>query len=121
MRGQTFATVEDYLSGVEGEPYRQALEDLRRIIREEVPNAQEVISYGMPGYKLNGYLCGFAAFKGHCSFFPGGIAEQFADRLPGFKTAKGLRFGASTVGYIARTRGWNRKRGREENTQTAQK
>jgi hypothetical protein len=39
----------------------------------------------------------------------------------GLKTAKGLRFGASTVGYIARTRGWSPKRGREENTQTAHK
>lgn len=27
----------------------------------------------------------------------------------GYKTAKGLRFAAATVGYIARTRGWSRK------------
>jgi hypothetical protein len=29
----------------------------------------------------------------------------------GFKTAKGLRFGASTVGYIVRSRDWKRKKG----------
>jgi DNA invertase Pin-like site-specific DNA recombinase len=29
----------------------------------------------------------------------------------GFKTAKGLRFGAGTVGYIVRSRGWKQKRG----------
>ena len=38
----------------------------------------------------------------------------------GLKTAKGLRFGATTVGYIARSRGWRQRRGSEKGI-TAQK
>lgn len=43
----------------------------------------------MPGYKQNGYLLGFAAFMNHCSFFPGGTAQDFADELSGFNVARG--------------------------------
>ena len=81
--------VDAYLSAVSSDAARQALGALRGLIRDEVPDAVECISYGMPGYKLNGYLCGFAAFKNHCSFFPGGIVPGFEDQLKDFKTSKG--------------------------------
>ena len=83
------ATVDEYLAQVDWEKGRVALERLRAIVREEAPDAQECISYGMPGYKQNGYLLGFAAFKNHCSLFPGGTAEAFSEALSGFKTSKG--------------------------------
>lgn len=81
--------VNAYLENVDREDFRKALQRLREVIREEAPEAEEVISYGMPGYKYKGYLVGFAAFKGHCSFFPGGTALDFADRLKDFKISKG--------------------------------
>jgi uncharacterized protein YdhG (YjbR/CyaY superfamily) len=56
---------------------------------EEASDATEYISYGMPGYKQNGYLLGFAAFKNHCSLFPGGTALDYADRLNDFRISKG--------------------------------
>lgn len=83
------ATVDEYLAQLDWAEGRVALERLRAIVREEAPDAEECISYGMPGYKKNGYLLGFAAFKNHCSFFPGGTAQDFADELTGFKTSKG--------------------------------
>lgn len=47
----------------------------------------------MPGYKLNGYLGGFAAFQGHCSFFPGTALKAFELDLKSFETTKGgIRF-----------------------------
>ena len=81
--------VDDYLAGVSSEEARVSLSRLRTIIRAEIPVAEEVISYGMPGYKLNGYFVGFAAFKNHCSFFPGAIVADYADELTGYKTSKG--------------------------------
>ena len=83
------SSVDEYLSAVPVDAFRNSLQRLREIIREEAPEAQECISYGMPGYKLNGYLIGFAAFKNHCSLFPGGTAMNFVDKLNGFKMAKG--------------------------------
>ncbi len=89
MKAKVAATTDEYLAELDWKEAREALSRLRAIIREEIPDAIECISYGMPGYKLNGYLCGFDAFKNHCSFFPGGIALEFADELEGYKLAKG--------------------------------
>ena len=50
---------------------RAALEQLRRAIRDTGPKATEVISYQIPTFKHYGMLVSFAAWKGHCSFYPG--------------------------------------------------
>ena len=66
------------------EDVRIALEKLRHTILTTAPGAVEVISYGMPAFKLNGYmLVGFAAFKKHCSLFPWNshTVEQFTTEL----------------------------------------
>lgn len=80
--------VDAYLARVP-EPARTALRKLRATIKSAAPQAVEGISYGMPGYKLNGYLGGFAAFKDHCSFFPGTAIEAFEADLEGYETTKG--------------------------------
>lgn len=81
--------VDAYIAAVQPESARESLDYLRKIIHDEAPDAVECISYGMPGYKLKGYLCGFAAFKNHCSLFPGGRVELFLDKLGGYKVSKG--------------------------------
>lgn len=71
---------------------RPKLRQLRAIIREIVPGAEEKISYGMPGYKLDGKpFMYFGAFKDHVSLFPGSgtFLKAFADELKGYVTAKG--------------------------------
>ena len=79
------------------EPQRSTLQSLRKAIREVIPGAQEVISYGFPGYKLNGkIICGFDAFKNHCSFFPHSslVIPELENELANYKTSKGaLQFG----------------------------
>ena len=82
--------IADYLSQVP-EPQREALERLRRTIKSIVPDAVEVISYQIPTFKLNGrMLVSYAAFKHHCSFFPGaGPIEMHANDLKSFQTSKG--------------------------------
>jgi uncharacterized protein YdhG (YjbR/CyaY superfamily) len=82
-------TVDAYLSGIESEAARTSLSKLRALIREEAPGAEEVISYGIPTYKLHGYVASFAAFKKHCSFFPGHTVRDFTEELKGYKLSKG--------------------------------
>jgi len=86
-------TVDDYLAALPEEA-RATLEKLRKVIKAAVPKATEVISYQIPMYKHHGMLVGFAAFKDHCSFFPGAnpIATH-KDELKAYETSKGtIRF-----------------------------
>lgn len=82
-------SVDAYLDNVSSPEARAALDRLRAIIRDEIPKAQECISYGIPTYKHHGFVAGFAAFKNHCSLYPGHTVADFSDRLKGFKLSKG--------------------------------
>jgi len=63
---------------------------LREIIKRCAPDAQEVISYQMPAYKLNGILLYFAAHKNHIGFYPGvSTIEAFKEELSNYKLSKG--------------------------------
>ena len=66
------------------------LEELRATIKKAAPTTNEVISYGMPAYKLNGMLVWFAAHSKHIGFYPrvSGI-EAFKKELSIYKSAKG--------------------------------
>jgi uncharacterized protein YdhG (YjbR/CyaY superfamily) len=82
--------IDDYLSSVE-EPKRTTLEALRRSILEVIPEAEQCISYGMPGFKVDGKaVAGFAAFKQHCSYFPhsGSVIAEVPEAA-GYATSKG--------------------------------
>jgi uncharacterized protein YdhG (YjbR/CyaY superfamily) len=82
-------TVDEYIAKVDREEARTRLKRMREIVREEAPEADEGISYGIPGYKLNGVLVHIATFKNHCSLFGPGNMEQFAEQLEGYKMSKG--------------------------------
>ena len=82
--------VDEYLRGLE-EPKRSTLETLRRTIREIVPEAEEVISYRVPAFRVGGKtIAGFAAFKSHLSYLPfsGSVLGQLAAELEGYTTTK---------------------------------
>ena len=68
-----------------------ALERVRQIIKNTVPEAQEFISYKMPAYHFHGMIGSFAAFKNHCSFYPWNAQtiEDFTAELKDFKTSAG--------------------------------
>ena len=86
-------TIDEYLAGVAPEK-RNALEKLRRTIHAGFPRAEEVISYGVPAFRLDGFVIAwFAAASNHCSFFPGAAVEEFEEDLADFETSKGtVRF-----------------------------
>jgi uncharacterized protein YdhG (YjbR/CyaY superfamily) len=85
--------VDEYLAGVPKEA-RVVLEKLRQTIKAAAPMAAEVISYQMPMYKHHGMVIGFAAFKDHCSIFPGSaVMDAHKEELKRFSTSKGaIRF-----------------------------
>ena len=86
---QAAATVDEFLATVPDDQ-RAALEVLRKQIRSVVPEATEVIAYGIPGLRLRGhYLLGFGAAKKHCSFYCGTLLRAFEVELAGFSTEKG--------------------------------
>ncbi len=83
--------VDIYLAAVD-KPQRLTLQQLRKTILEILPHAEEVISYGCPGYKLNGkIICGFDAFKNHCSYFPHSslVIPELKLELEKYNTSKG--------------------------------
>lgn len=89
MQGQSYATIDEYIAGFP-EPIQSKLQELRLLIRDAAPEAQEKISYQMPTFYLNGNLVHFAAHTQHIGFYPApsGIA-QFKEQLSGYKHAKG--------------------------------
>lgn len=80
--------VDDYIAS---QPFeiREKLELIRTTILNSAPHIEEKISYGMPGYKLNGMLAYFAAFKNHYSlFFMPYVLREFTSELKAYKTSK---------------------------------
>jgi uncharacterized protein YdhG (YjbR/CyaY superfamily) len=87
-------TIDDYLARVEHDQ-RAALDALRQVIRKAAPKAEEVITYGIPAFRQNGFLIGFAASAKHCSLHPmnNHTVADFATDLADYSTSKGtIRF-----------------------------
>jgi uncharacterized protein YdhG (YjbR/CyaY superfamily) len=83
------ATVDVYIQTFPLEVQKQ-LNEMRQVIRENAPEAEELISYSMPAYKQNGMLVWFAAHSNHVGFYPRGSGiEEFREALKGYKVSKG--------------------------------
>jgi uncharacterized protein YdhG (YjbR/CyaY superfamily) len=84
------AQVDEYVAAL-AEPKRGTLQTVRRTILEVVPEADQVISYGVPAFRLRGQtIAGFAAFKSHLSYLPfsGSVLGQLSGELEGYKVTK---------------------------------
>lgn len=69
---------------------RERLEKLRAAVHKLVPDAEELISYGMPAFRYKGMLLWFAAHTNHIGLYPHRSAMIFfAKELSAYKTAKG--------------------------------
>jgi uncharacterized protein YdhG (YjbR/CyaY superfamily) len=91
--------IDEYFQKVEPIRRRQ-LERIREIAKQVVPNAQEVISYGMPTLEYKGKpFLGFNAHVNHIGIYPygGEEIEVFKDKLSGYKY--GFSSGAIRVPY----------------------
>lgn len=83
------ANVDEYISAFPRD-VQDVLQVVRTVVRKAAPEAEETISYAMPGYKLNGPLVYFAGYKNHIGFYatPTGH-EAFKKELSKYKEGKG--------------------------------
>jgi uncharacterized protein YdhG (YjbR/CyaY superfamily) len=82
--------VDEYVRAL-SDPERSTLQRLRRTILEIVPDAEQVISYGIPAFRVQGKtVAGFAAFKTHLSYLPfsGSVLRQLAAELDDYTMTK---------------------------------
>lgn len=85
----SYNTVDEYIAA-QSESAQPLLNQLRDTIKNAAPTANEIISYGMPAYKIHGVLVYFAANKHHIGFYPtASPIAVFSDELMAYKTSKG--------------------------------
>ena len=69
---------------------QKLLQQIRETIHKAVPEAKEVISYGMPAFKQNTVLVYFAGYAKHIGFYPTGSGiEAFKEEFIQYKWSKG--------------------------------
>jgi uncharacterized protein YdhG (YjbR/CyaY superfamily) len=84
-----FKTISEYIIA-QNRDVQPILELIRETVQKAAPQATEVISYGMPAFKLKKVVVYFAAYKNHIGFYalPSGNAA-FQEQLLKYKTGKG--------------------------------
>lgn len=89
LNSRKFKTVDEYIGAFPAD-IQIKLKEIRKLIREAAPKADEMISYNMPGYKQNGMLVYFAANKAHLGFYPATTKlDEFGKELSKFNGTKG--------------------------------
>lgn len=82
-----FESIDAYIAAFP--PREQAdLNAIRAAIRAGAPEADEVISYGIPAFRLNGWLYYFSAYAKHYSLSsppPNAVWDAFSDRIETYK------------------------------------
>jgi len=87
---------DEYLAALNVEQ-RRALEKLRNDIHLAAPKAEECISYGIPGFRLNGkLLVSYGAAAKHCAFYPGSTLRAFKKEMNDYDTS-----GKGTIRFTA--------------------
>ncbi|MEP6675944.1 MAG: DUF1801 domain-containing protein [Ferruginibacter sp.] len=84
-----FSDIDEYQSAFPAKK-KAILKTIRKTIREAAPDAEEIISYNMPAFKLHKTLLYYAAHKEHIGLYPFSSAiNAFKKQLANYKTAKG--------------------------------
>jgi len=113
MAKTDFRSVDEYIAS-QPEGAQGLLECVRSTLRKAVPGAEEVISYKIPAYKLQGGpVIYFAGWRRHYSLYPATalVVAAFKDELAPYEVSKGtIRFPLSLpvpvnlIGRIAKLR-----------------
>jgi uncharacterized protein YdhG (YjbR/CyaY superfamily) len=87
---QAPATIDDYIAAYP-EAIQKYLMAMRQTIKQAAPDAEELINYGVPTFRLKKKnLVSFGAAKAHIGFYPLPEAiEAFKEQLAAYKGAKG--------------------------------
>jgi uncharacterized protein YdhG (YjbR/CyaY superfamily) len=95
MARTDYKSVDDYIAA-QPEAVRGLLADVRAALRKALPKADEVISYQIPAYKIDGVaVIFFSGWKQHWSLYPAseGMTAQLKKELAAYDVEKGtLRF-----------------------------
>ena len=84
-----FKTADEYLSAFPAAT-RRILQEVRQTIKKAAPQAEEVISYNMPAFKLHGVLVYYAGCQKHIGFYPTPSAiKAFQKEVAQYETSKG--------------------------------
>ena len=90
-----FKSVDEYIAS-QPEAVQNVLERVRSTICKAVPGTEEVISYQIPTYKMNGRpVLHFAGWRQHYSLYPSNdrLVAAFKDALAPYEVNKGtIRF-----------------------------
>ena len=80
--------IDEYIAGFP-KNIQNILEEMRATIRKTAPEAEELISYNMPAFKLNGFLVSYAAWKKHIGMYPVPAGnEAFKKKISVYKVEK---------------------------------
>lgn len=84
-----FTSVNEYVSTLP-ENAQKAMGEIIAAIKENVPDAEEHISYNMPAFKVNGeYFIHFSAWKKHIGMYPIPAGnEAFQKEIEPYRSAK---------------------------------
>jgi uncharacterized protein YdhG (YjbR/CyaY superfamily) len=70
MAKTDFKSIDEYLQTLPPE-IRAILEQIRQVIHQALPEAEEIISYQIPAFRLNNRIViFFAGYKSHASVYP---------------------------------------------------
>jgi uncharacterized protein YdhG (YjbR/CyaY superfamily) len=86
----TTSLVDAYIAA-QPEPQRSMLEQARAVILDVAPDAEQVISYAIPGFKKGGVIiAGLAATKSGISYYPhsGSVLAAAGDLVAGYSQTK---------------------------------
>jgi uncharacterized protein YdhG (YjbR/CyaY superfamily) len=113
MAKTNFQSVDAYIAA-QPTASQKILKLMRSTLRKALPKAEEVISYQIPAYKVNGAaVLYFAGWKQHYSLYPanGRLVDAFHEELAPYEISKGtIRFPLSEpvpvklIGNIAKFR-----------------
>lgn len=88
--GPVPARIDAYVASL-ASPFRETIAHLRATILAAAPEAEEIITYAMPGIGWHGAVVSYFAFKKHCSLFPMGssVLEDMPGEIASFRTSTG--------------------------------
>jgi len=82
-------SIQEYFSWFPPE-IQAKLQQMREILQQALPEADEVISYHMPAFKTTEVLVYYAATKSHLGFYPSSSGvTNFKEDLASYVTSKG--------------------------------
>ena len=86
---EKFETIDEYI-GTFPENVQLILQEIRKVMKENAPDAEDLISYQIPAFKYYGMLIYYSAYQKHVSVStaPFKVFEVFEKELSPYKRSK---------------------------------